>query len=149
MANDGVNITFTSHIDAFYDEFDPAVRKALEEIGIEAEKHAKYIITEKGARDTSYLANSITFAVGGEEPNTKSYKADKPNKQGIIREGSYSGTAPKKDQPCVYLGTNVEYAPPVEFGTSKMPARAFIRPAVEDFGDQYKEIVENNLGKIK
>lgn len=152
MANDGVNVTFTSHIDAFYDEFDPAVRKALEEIGIEAEAHAKEIMRDMSPKppiDTGYLRNSVTWAIGGGNPNAKNYKADKENKQGIIREGSYSGTAPKKDQPCVYLGTNVEYAPPVEFGTSKMPARAFIRPAVEDFGDEYKEIVENNLGKIK
>lgn len=133
MANNDVNVTFTSHIDAFYDEFDPAVRKTLEEIGIEAEAHAKEIITEKGAVDTGRLRNSTTWAVGGEKPNAS----------------GYSGIAPKKDEPCVYIGTNVHYAPYIEFGTNKMPARAFIRPAVEDFGDQYKEIVENNLGKIK
>ena len=120
------DVVFTSHIDAFYDEFDPAVKKALEEIGIEAEGHAKEI-------DTGRLRNSTTWAVGGENPNAS----------------GYSGIAPKKDEPCVYIGTNVHYAPYIEFGTNKMPARAFIRPAVEDFGDQYKEIVENNLGEIK
>lgn len=133
MANDGVNVTFTSHIDAFYDEFDPAVRKALEEIGIEAEAHAKEIITEKGAVDTGRLRNSVTWAVGGEKPNAS----------------GYSGIAPKKDEPCVYIGTNVHYAPYIEFGTSKMPERSFIREAIEENKDEYQKIVENNLGKIK
>lgn len=119
MASD-MNVTFTSHIDAFYDEFDPAVRKALEEIGIEAEAHAKEIITEKGAVDTGRLRNSITHAVG--------------EKDGSI---------------AVYVGTNVEYAPWVESGTSKMKERPFIRPAIENYRDEYREIVENNLGKIK
>lgn len=115
------DVVFTSHIDAFYDEFDPAVKKALEEIGIKAEGHAKDIITEKGAVDTGRLRNSITHQVG--ETDSK--------------------------EPCVYVGTNVEYAPWVEGGTSKMKARPYLKPAVEDFKDEYKEIVENNLGKIK
>lgn len=115
------SVEFTSHIDAFYDKFDPAVKKALEEIGIEAETHAKEIITEKGAVDTGRLRNSITHQIG--ETDSK--------------------------EPCVYVGTNVSYAPFVEFGTSRMKARPYLKPAVEDFRDEYKEIVENNLGKIK
>lgn len=115
------DIVFTSHIDAFYDEFDPAVKKALTEIGIEAEAHAKEIITEKGAVDTGRLRNSITYQVG--ETNSK--------------------------EPCVYVGTNVKYALWVEDGTSRMKARPYLKPAVENFGDQYKEIVERSLGKIK
>ena len=39
----------------------------------------------------------------------------------------------------VHIGTNVEYAPFIE------AARPFLRPAVEDFRDEYKEILENNL----
>ncbi|MBD5103483.1 MAG: HK97 gp10 family phage protein [Ruminococcaceae bacterium] len=135
MANNDVDVTFTSHLGEFNTEFDAAVKKALEEMGIEAEAHAKEIITEKGAVDTGRLRNSITWAVGGEKANAS----------------GYSGTAPKKDEPCVYIGTNVEYAPYIEFGSSrsKKGERPFIRPAVEDFADQYKEIAERNLGEIK
>ena len=45
----------------------------------------------------------------------------------------------------VHIGTNVEYAPFIEAGTSRMAARPFLRPAVEDFRDEYKEILDNNL----
>lgn len=133
MANNDTTVTFTSNVKAFYDKFDPAVKKTLEEMGIEAEGHAKDIITERDAVKTSRLKNSITWAVGGESAHAS----------------GYSGTAPKKDEPCVYIGSNVEYAPWVENGTSKMKARPFLRPAVEDFADEYKEIAERNLGEIK
>lgn len=44
-----------------------------------------------------------------------------------------------------YVGTNVEYAAYVEYGTSKTKPQPYIRPAVADHGDEYKEIVENFL----
>lgn len=144
MAKNDVDVTFTSNLKAFYNEFDPAVKKTLEEWGIEGEAHGKEIAIEKGVKDTGYTVNSITWAIGGEKANIASYKADKGN-----AKGTYSGTAPKRDEPSVYIGTNAWYAPYNELGTSKMPARPFIRPAVEDFGDQYKEIAERNLGEIK
>ncbi len=128
-----IDVVFTSNLDAFYDEFDEAVKKTLMEIGIEAEKNAKKEITAKKAVDTGRLRNSITWAIGGEGANAP----------------GYSGTAPKKDQPCVYVGTNVNYAKYVEYGTSRMKARPYLRPAVEDFKDEYKKIIEDNLGEIK
>ena len=45
----------------------------------------------------------------------------------------------------VYIGTNVEYAPYVELGTSKMAARPYLRPAVTDHVDKYKAVVRNEL----
>lgn len=42
----------------------------------------------------------------------------------------------------VYIGTNVEYAPYVELGTSRMGARPFLGPAVENHGQEYKELFE-------
>jgi HK97 gp10 family phage protein len=36
------------------------------------------------------------------------------------------------ENPHVKVGTNVEYAPSVEFGTSKMAAQPFLRPAYEE-----------------
>lgn len=41
-----------------------------------------------------------------------------------------------------YIGTNVEYAPYVEFGTSKMAAQPFIRPAAEDHAEEYGQIFD-------
>ncbi len=44
-----------------------------------------------------------------------------------------------------YVGTNVEYAPYVEYGTSKTKAQPFLEPAVTDHVDEYKRIAENFL----
>lgn len=44
---------------------------------------------------------------------------------------------------CAYIGTNVEYAPYVEMGTSKMKAKPYLKPAVNDHVNEYKEIFED------
>lgn len=45
----------------------------------------------------------------------------------------------------VYIGTNVEYGPYVELGTSRMAARPFIRPAASNHPDEYKRLMEDSL----
>lgn len=47
----------------------------------------------------------------------------------------------------VYIGTNVEYAPYVEFSTSRTKGQPFLRPAATDHEDTYKKIFESNLRK--
>lgn len=49
------------------------------------------------------------------------------------------------DEEAAYIGTNVEYAPYVELGTSKMGARPFLRNAVSNYADEYKKIIEDSL----
>lgn len=50
-----------------------------------------------------------------------------------------------RDDTSAYIGTNVEYAPYVELGTSRMKARPYLRPAAEEHADEYKEIVKAAL----
>lgn len=45
----------------------------------------------------------------------------------------------------VVIGTNVEYAPYVEYGTSKMAERPYLRPAVENHIEEYKRMFEYYL----
>lgn len=49
----------------------------------------------------------------------------------------------------VTIGTNVEYAPYQELGTSKMKAanhgKGFMRPAIQDHFEEFKNIFENEL----
>ena len=45
------------------------------------------------------------------------------------------------------VGTNVEYAPYVELGTRYQRAQPYLRPAVENHVQEYKEIVEKELSK--
>lgn len=44
-----------------------------------------------------------------------------------------------------YIGTNVEYGPYVEMGTTRTRAQPFIKPSVADHVDQYKQIIEARL----
>lgn len=113
---------------------------ALEECGLAAEGYAKRLC----AVDTGLLRNSITYAVDGRGPATGAY-SDNSGEQ----HGSYSGSAPAEsgNNRSVYIGTNVEYAPYVEMGTSRAPAQPFIQPAVESHGNEYKQILQSHLQK--
>lgn len=46
-----------------------------------------------------------------------------------------------------YIGTNVEYAPYVEMGTSRMREQPFLRPAAQNHGAEYRDILEAELKK--
>lgn len=45
----------------------------------------------------------------------------------------------------VYIGTNVEYASYVELGTYKMAPRPFLRNAITNYTNEYKDIIEKGL----
>lgn len=111
-----------------------AIKTALESVGMQARARAVEKITENGSIDTGNLRNSIDYAVG--------------------------------DDNVLYLGTNVEYAPYVEFGhkqkkgryvpaigkrlvADEVPAKPFLRPAIENYINEYKQIIENVLRQLK
>ena len=47
----------------------------------------------------------------------------------------------------VYIGTNVEYAPHVEYGTQKMSASHFLKNAVTEHLDEYERMFREQLKK--
>lgn len=117
-------------------EFDEALLRGLEKCGLVAEGYAKKLQIP----DTGNLRNSITHVVD-------------------------------EDEPAVYIGTNVEYAPYVELGTGIYAeggggrptpwvyqdakgnwhytrgnkAQPFLKPAVAEHADKYREIIKNAL----
>lgn len=132
-----------NHINDVLSNLDHQIEKALTECGLVAERYAK----ARCHVDTGLLRNSITFALDGESPHTKGYKADKP-KQGKedVVTGSYDGVAnPENDKNrrSVSIGTNVEYSLYVELRREK--SFPFIRPAIEEHLSEYKKIIEDNL----
>ena len=46
----------------------------------------------------------------------------------------------------VAIGTNVEYAPYVELGTSRSKEKPYLRPAAQDHATEYRKIFEKHLG---
>ena len=132
------NIKFTDNSEQVLRAFDAAMERALETIGMVAETHAKEAITRQGAVDTGRLRNSITYAVKKREGEAISYRDDEGN---TYRDRIGSGVEDNE----VYIGTNVEYAPYVEMGTSRMPSRPFLKPAATEHGDEYKQIIKESM----
>lgn len=121
---------------------DEALPRALLRIGFEAEGYAK----DLAPYITGFLRNSITFAISGQGAQVQRYKADKPNDSGVVQSGSYSGTAPAESKgAALYLGSNLNYAAAKELGTSRSVAVPYLKPAISQHGQTYKNILEDEL----
>lgn len=137
------DIKFTDNTKLFLSAYEKALHNGLEAIGMTAEKYAKEKITDNDSVDTGRLRNSITYAISGEKANISTYSDDEGNTY------SYSGTAPNDKQPAVYIGTNVEYAPYVELGTSRQKAKPFLKPAATQHTAEYERILKAALDSAK
>jgi len=123
-----------------------ALRRGMKMVGMTAESHAKELCPVK----TGNLRNSIAFALGGESPDS----------------GEYSGSAPADPDGTItlYVGSNVEYAPYVELGhyqqpgryvpaigkrlvADYVPAKPFLRPAIENYTEEYNRILIGELNR--
>lgn len=131
----------------FIDELQAAILRGLERVGQAAEGYAKDLCptgTEESTGIPGYiggtLKNSITYAVSGGPAAISSYTDEAGN-----MKGRYSGNAPDDKDKAVYIGTNVEYAPYVELGTVKQAAQPFLKPAATDYGQTYRNIMEDEL----
>ena len=160
LGSNSVSFTIDKNVAPYLEE---SILQALEMIGLKAESYAKVEITNNGSVDTGLLRNSIAHAVAGEQPSTRTYKADKPDENGVVQTGTYTGHTPKrKGEYKVYIGSNVYYAPYVELGHHQIPGRfvpqigkrlkaswvqpkPFIKPAIINHTEEYKQILENTL----
>ena len=114
-----------NNLKAYQEAMNTALVRALEEIGLLAERFAKEnLSTPKSGHltkpdprpnvDTGRLRNSITHAIDEAEKS-------------------------------VAVGTNVEYAPYVELGTSKMKDWPYLRPAAQKHASEYRQVLEKHL----
>ena len=118
------------------ESLEQATKRALRAVGMQAVKD----VVKNVPVDTGLLRNSITFAVSGESANKSTYGSKTGNKT-----GSYSGKAPNEKVPAVHIGTNVEYAKYVQFGTYKMDARDFLNAPLRANLKKYREILIDYL----
>lgn len=127
-------VVFNDYSADVLNEFHDAVLRALERCGEQAEGYAK----DLAPVDTGNLRNSISHTVD-------------------------------EDEPAVYIGSNTSYASYVELGTGKYtdggrptpwvyqddngnwhwtagnPAQPFLKPAVADHAQTYRNIIEDEL----
>lgn len=124
-------VDITDNSPQFKAALEQACARALEIVGGKAESYAKGLVPV----DTGTLRNSITHQVDG---NT-------------VMIGSAVHYAPY-----VELGTGKEYSPPPEWmqnnaerghglGNYNRNPKPYLRPAVENHIDEYKNVIENEL----
>ena len=118
----GATVDIKDHTANVMKDVKQAALAALEEIGLEAEKHAQRFLEGDGAHpkriDTGNLRNSIVHEVA-------------------------------ENEDAVYIGTNVDYAPYVHYGTTRMLPNAFLRDAASNYMNEYKAIVEEHMNALK
>lgn len=70
-----------------------------------------------------------------------------PVSTGRLRNSITHQTESNETQSKAYIGTNVEYAPYVEFGVASknIPAQPYLRPAIEENRDKIKKIIEKGM----
>ena len=115
-------------------------RNALTAIGATAETHAKDNITADDLIDTGRLRNSITFATG-DYSGIGTYSDNEGNRYGDAK----ARNTPKDDE--VAIGTNVEYAAYTELGTQHITAHHYLKRAVTEHQDEYKEFAVEAIKK--
>ena len=119
-----IEISLTDNSDLIKDALEDQVEQALTAVGITAENNAKREIT-RAVYDT---------------PESKTYV-----RTGRLRNSLTHSVA--MNEKAVYVGRAVEYAAYVELGTSRMRARPYLRPAVANYTDEYKNLVKQALSR--
>lgn len=138
-----INVALVDNLDELLKAEDYQIEQALIAVGAKMESHAK---ADYVPVDTGRLKNSITFALAGGSAQISSYGPDgsAPDEQ----SKPYSGTAPADPGGkvrSVYVGSNVEYAEIVEEGTSGRKGRHYLRDAVNNHLEEYKDLIHRAL----
>lgn len=141
-----MSVKFTSNRNDVSNRVEDAIKKSLRLVGGQAERYAKETISDMKAVDTGFLRNSITFALGGKGAEIDSYTDDDG-----VQKGYYSGTAPNdsRNEHAVWIGTNVYYAPYVEFGTVHMDARPFLGNSIQEHQDDFERLFKEAFSHLK
>lgn len=127
-------VTIKSNLSKVKAELADRIPTILEAIGLQAEGNAIAEITKMKAVDTGRLRNSITFATENRQGT--------PNTQGgasAVPEDYKPRSTPEHG--AVYIGTNVEYAQYIELGARSMAPRPFLKNAIANHQEEYKNIV--------
>lgn len=135
-----IDVKVETHADLFKDAVKEAVEAALEAVGLQAEGYAKANITAAGRVDTGELRNSVTHQVEGSEQavyigSNLEYAIYNEVGTGIYAEGGGG----RKD-PWMYVDDKG-----VGHWTVGITPIHFLKDAVADNGEEYRQIAESVL----
>ncbi|HPY84036.1 MAG TPA: hypothetical protein PLS20_03215 [Ruminococcus flavefaciens] len=139
MAHD---FRFENNAPLVREQFEACRKRALTAIGMQAESYAKLKINQADAIDTGRLINSVTYGTA-ENAGSHDYSDNEGN--------HYQDTIGTAEEDAVYIGTNVEYAPYIEFGhkhyysgTTYAPVH-FLKDAAGNHTAEYKDIIKQSM----
>lgn len=154
-----INVRVKDNTKDIMQAVDDKIKLALGLMGEVVEGYAK----DDCPVDTGLLRNSITYAVSGQGTATTSYHASygsnrsKSGKRisagnknaGSVRVGRYAGTIGNASENACYVGSNVEYAPVVEFKdiSHKVGKAHFLRDAGHNHIDELKDVAQKALSR--
>lgn len=136
LGEDAMNISFTDNSDAFRDALKRAELKALETVGLVAEGYAKKLCPV----DTGNLRNSITHRVELDGGNSAAYVGTNSEYAAYVELGTGQYVSGGRPTPWVYKDAkgNWHY-------TRGNKAQPFIKPAVSDHAQEYRDIISDTL----
>lgn len=142
MTNRTIGPVSIQVIDYSKETFNETMRKievALEAIGGEAVGKAQAYLEASPRRvDTGRLRNSITFTTSYKQGFTYNYSDDNGQK---FSQNVAKGEAVRT----VFIGTDVNYAKYVHWGTYKMDPNPFLKNAVQNHQQRYIDIAKKYL----
>lgn len=98
------------------------------------------------AKDAVNKANSRIALRAGALVIQNAAKEGAPYRTGTLRRSIAIEDGPGEYE--VSIGTDVEYAPYVEFGTVNMAARPYLRPALDEHLAEARSIIESTLWNL-
>jgi HK97 gp10 family phage protein len=69
-----------------------------------------------------------------------------PVDTGLLKNSIHNDTERKQSEVIGYVGTNTEYAPFQEYGTVKMDAQPYLKPALNMNQENIKQIIAKSIG---
>lgn len=129
-----------NNADLTREAFEACIKRALTAIGMQAESYAKQSINQAGAIDTGRLINSVTYGTS-DRAGSHDYSDNEGN--------HYADTIGQAEENTVYIGSNVSYAPMIEYGWHRGGASYagvhFLKDAAGNHTAEYKEIIKQSM----
>lgn len=133
-----MDFDFIDNSETVKEELKASVLRALEKCGLTAEGYAKINLTNNGSVDTGNLRNSITHQVDEEE--LAAYIGSAVEYSAYVELGTGEHYPGGRPTPWVYQDAkgNWHY-------TRGNPAKPYLKPAVAENAQTYRNIIEDEL----